>query len=108
MMTLCNACGINYRRAVKNEGKFIDLDQLSRDTSCLKLSIQKSIKRQRNLKRAYLDVVRTPKFVATTYPQRISTHSHSHTYSHSTNAQVPSRTRFRPTIKNLCIWSVVL
>lgn len=31
MTTLCNACGINYSRAVKKEGKPIDLDELAKD-----------------------------------------------------------------------------
>lgn len=49
MATLCNACGINYRRArLKAKGR-LDLDRLARAMGSKRPSIQKSLKRQRKL-----------------------------------------------------------
>lgn len=50
MSTLCNACGINYRRARKYEVG-LDLDKLSREVGPNRPSILKSIKRVRKCKR---------------------------------------------------------
>lgn len=50
MGTLCNACGINYRRALaKSSPHSLDLDALSRHMGHAKLSIQKALKRQRKI-----------------------------------------------------------
>lgn len=50
MGTLCNACGINYRRALaKSQGGVLDLDRLSEQMGHTRLSIQKALKRQRKL-----------------------------------------------------------
>lgn len=50
MGTLCNACGINYRRALSKSGSGkVDLDLLARDMGPSRPSIQKAIKRQRKL-----------------------------------------------------------
>lgn len=48
MGTLCNACGINYRRALSKapEGQ-LDLDSLAVEMGHTRLSIQKALKRQR-------------------------------------------------------------
>eukprot|EP00178_Gracilaria_changii_P016698 TRINITY_DN479_c4_g1_i3.p1 TRINITY_DN479_c4_g1~~TRINITY_DN479_c4_g1_i3.p1 ORF type:complete len:305 (+),score=51.99 TRINITY_DN479_c4_g1_i3:85-915(+) len=49
MGTLCNACGINYRRALqKAPNGALDLDQLAHQQGT-RLSIQKALKRQRKL-----------------------------------------------------------
>ncbi|CAN8076999.1 unnamed protein product [Agarophyton chilense] len=49
MGTLCNACGINYRRALqKAPDTMLDLDQLAQQQGT-RLSIQKALKRQRKL-----------------------------------------------------------
>lgn len=48
MGTLCNACGINYRRALaKSPGGVLNLDRLSEQMGHTRLSIQKALKRQR-------------------------------------------------------------
>lgn len=49
MATLCNACGINYRRARSKANGRLDLDGLARSMGTKRLSIQKSLKRQRKL-----------------------------------------------------------
>lgn len=54
MATLCNACGINYKREVRLVGE-IDLDELAKLTWPSRLSIHKSMKRVR---RARLQSVR--------------------------------------------------
>lgn len=52
MGTLCNACGINYRRAlVKSAAGRLNLDLLARDMGPSRPSIQKAIKRQKKLMR---------------------------------------------------------
>lgn len=49
MGTLCNACGINYRRALqKAPNGMLDLDALAQQQGT-RLSIQKALKRQRKL-----------------------------------------------------------
>ena len=52
MGTLCNACGINYRRALHKSRGTLDLDQLARAMGPSRPSIQKSLKRLRRTKRA--------------------------------------------------------
>lgn len=53
MGTLCNACGINYRRALaKSPGGVLNLDRLSEQMGHTRLSIQKALKRQRKLSAA--------------------------------------------------------
>ena len=50
MSTLCNACGINYRRALaKYTDGTLDLDRLAQEMGHTRLSIQKALKRQRKL-----------------------------------------------------------
>lgn len=50
MATLCNACGINYRRALsKTPTQHINLDRLAQQTGSTRLSIQKALKRQRKV-----------------------------------------------------------
>lgn len=50
MGTLCNACGINYRRALaKSPGGTLNLDRLAEQMGHTRLSIQKALKRQRKL-----------------------------------------------------------
>lgn len=50
MGTLCNACGINYRRALtKSPDGTLDLDRLAQQMGHTRLSIQKALKRQRKL-----------------------------------------------------------
>lgn len=50
MGTLCNACGINYRRALaKSPGGNLNLDRLAEQMGHTRLSIQKALKRQRKL-----------------------------------------------------------
>lgn len=53
MATLCNACGINYRRALsKTSSDSLNLDLLAQQTGSARLSIQKALKRQRKLNRS--------------------------------------------------------
>ena len=52
MGTLCNACGINYRRALHKSRGTLDLDQLARAMGPSRPSIQKSLKRLRRTKRS--------------------------------------------------------
>ncbi len=50
MSILCNACGLNYRRAARSNNGHVDLDALARfmqSTGTRKLSICKSLKRQK-------------------------------------------------------------
>lgn len=50
MSILCNACGLNYRRAARSNNGHVDLDALARfmeKAGTRKLSICKSLKRQR-------------------------------------------------------------
>lgn len=47
MNTLCNACGINYRRALSKTRGLLDLDALARSMGPSRPSIQKSLKRLR-------------------------------------------------------------
>lgn len=75
MGTLCNACGINYRRALaKSQGETLNLDRLAEQMGHTRLSIQKALKRQRKLTAsAQLAVKRarvTPS--STSYPTAIS------------------------------------
>lgn len=51
MAVLCNACGINYRRALsKTESGGLNLDRLAHQAGKDRLSIQKALKRQRKLR----------------------------------------------------------
>lgn len=50
MGTLCNACGINYRRALaKSQDGTLNLDRLAAEMGNARLSIQKALKRQKKL-----------------------------------------------------------
>eukprot|EP00177_Eucheuma_denticulatum_P000611 GFKZ01001099.1.p1 GENE.GFKZ01001099.1~~GFKZ01001099.1.p1 ORF type:complete len:403 (+),score=55.74 GFKZ01001099.1:91-1209(+) len=50
MGTLCNACGINYRRALaKSPAGSLNLDRLAEQMGHTRLSIQKALKKQRKL-----------------------------------------------------------
>lgn len=58
MSTLCNACGINYRRALHKSCGKLDLDQLARAMGPSRPSIQKSIKRLRRTKKTITSAMR--------------------------------------------------
>ncbi len=64
MSTLCNACGINYRRARKYETG-LDLDKLSKEVGPNRPSILKSIKRVRKCKRPTAKVLQVPRETGT-------------------------------------------
>lgn len=71
MGTLCNACGINYRRALaKSPSGTLNLDRLAEQMGHTRLSIQKALKRQRKLSASVCDFKRTRPVVATRAPER--------------------------------------
>lgn len=51
MQILCNACGINYRRAVAKEGKHLNLDRLAQLRGDRNTSIQKCLNRSKEYQR---------------------------------------------------------
>lgn len=60
MSTLCNACGINYRRALSKTSGLLDLDALARSMGPSRPSIQKSLKRLRRSAYSSHSSKRTP------------------------------------------------
>lgn len=71
MGTLCNACGINYRRALaKSPSGTLNLDRLAEQMGHTRLSIQKALKRQRKLSAPAHDFKRTRSVMATRASER--------------------------------------